>query len=297
MSCTHTVTGATGNTGRVIAETLLAGGHKVRVVGRSADRLQPLVDKGAEAFVGSVEDVGFLTKAYQGADVVYAMIPPNPQANDYVAEADRISKTHVKAIRDAGVKYVVALSSVGAHRPDGVGVVGVLYNMEQDLNGLDDVNVLSLRPSYFMENVYPQAELIKAMGFMGSPVAGEISMPVVHTRDVAEVAAARMAERGFTGHTHEYIGGERDISYNEITEAIGKAIGNEDLNYVHFPAEQAVVGLQQFGFTENAAKLIVDLAEGVNNGVVLEDFKRTPENTTKTSLEEFVKEFAQLFNQ
>ena len=296
MSCTHTVTGATGNTGRVVAETLLEQGHNVRVVGRSGDRLQPLVDKGAEAFVGSLEDAGFLTEAYRGADAVYAMIPPNPQSDDYVAEADRISKAHVKAIRDAGVKHVVALSSIGAHRPDGVGIVGVLYKMEQDLNTLDGANVLSLRPSYFMDNIYPQAQLIKALGFVGSPVAGDVSIPVVHTRDVGAVAAARMAERGFTGHTHEYIGGQRDISYNEITEAIGKAIGNEGLKYVQFPPDQAVIGLQQFGFSANVAKLLVDLAEGVNEGIVGEDFERTPENTTNTSLEDFAREFAQLYN-
>lgn len=297
MSCTHTVTGATGNTGRVIAETLLEGGHAVRVVGRSAERLQPLVDMGAKAFVGSVDDVDFLAGAYEDADSVYVMIPPNPLSGDYVAEADRISKAHVTAITNAGANKVVALSSIGAHRPEGTGVVKVLYNLEQDLAGLEGVDVLVLRPSYFMDNVYPQADLIKAMGFMGSPVAGDVSMPVVHTRDVGRVAAARMAERTFDGHSVEYILGPRNISYNEITELLGKAIGMEDLKYIQFPPNQAVVGLQQFGFSQNTAELIVELAEGVNNGVVMEHYQRTPENTTPTSIEEFAKEFAQLFNQ
>jgi uncharacterized protein YbjT (DUF2867 family) len=291
------VTGATGNTGRIIAEKLLEGGHSVRVVGRSAERLQPLVDKGAVAFVGGVDDVDLLAKAYEGADSVYAMIPPNPASIDYVAEADTISKAHVAAIRNSGVGHVVALSSVGAHRPDGVGVVGVLYNFEQDLAGLEGVNVLSLRPTYFMDNIYPQEQIIKAMGFMGGPVAGDVSMPVVHTRDVGAVAAARMADRGFTGHSVEYILGPRDISYNEITEALGKAIGREDLKYVQFPGDQAVFGLQQFGFSENSARLIVELADGVNNGVVLEHCERTPENTTPTTLEEFAEEFGRLYNQ
>jgi uncharacterized protein YbjT (DUF2867 family) len=297
MSCTCAVTGATGNTGHVIAEKLLSGGHKVRVIGRSAERLQPLVDRGAEAFVGNVDDADFLARAYNGADAVYVMIPPNPASEDYVAEADRISKAHVAAIKKSGVEYVVALSSVGAHRADGVGVVRVLYNMEQDLNGLEGVNVLALRPAYFMDNIYPQADLIKIMGFVGSPVAGDLKMPLVHTRDIGEVAAARMADRSFSGHTHEYIAGQRDISYNEITEALGKAIGRENLKYVQFPPEQAVAGLQQFGFSENSARLLVELAEGMNKGVVTGDFKRTPENTTKTSLEEFAEEFARRFKQ
>jgi uncharacterized protein YbjT (DUF2867 family) len=148
-----------------------------------------------------------------------------------------------------------------------------------------------------MDNIYPQAELIKAMGFVGSPVAGDIAMPVVHTRDIGKRAAARMAERDFKGHTHEYILGPRDISYNEITAALGKAIGRDDLNYVQFPPDQAVVGLQQFGFSKNSAKLLVELAEGINNGVVQEDYDRTTANTTETTLEEFAREFAGVFNQ
>jgi uncharacterized protein YbjT (DUF2867 family) len=297
MSCTHTVTGATGNTGRVVTEALLAGGHRVRVVGRSEERLRPFVDKGAEPFVGSVADAAFLTRAYSGADAVYSMIPPNPQSQDFIADADGISKAHVKAIREAGVEHVVALSSIGAHRSDGVGIVRVLYGFEQDLGALDGVNVLMLRPAYFMDNIYPQAELIKAMGIVGSPVAGDISMPVVHTRDVGRVAAAHMADRDFSGKSIEYVLGQRDISYLEITQALGEAIGRPDLRYVQFPAEQAIFGLQQFGLSENVARLLVELAEGVNKGKVTEDYERTSENTTPTSLEDFAKEFAQRFNE
>ena len=40
------ITGATGNTGRVIAEKLLAQGEKVRVIGRDAGRLARFVREG-----------------------------------------------------------------------------------------------------------------------------------------------------------------------------------------------------------------------------------------------------------
>ena len=42
------VLGATGNTGSVVAQRLLDAGESVRVVSRSRERLQPLVDAGAE---------------------------------------------------------------------------------------------------------------------------------------------------------------------------------------------------------------------------------------------------------
>ena len=75
----YAITGATGNTGSVIAAKLLGRGEKVRVIGRDAGRLEGLVQKGAEAFVADVTDAAALTKAFTGAKAVYAMIPPIPQ--------------------------------------------------------------------------------------------------------------------------------------------------------------------------------------------------------------------------
>jgi len=42
----YVVTGATGNTGSVVAKQLLAKGKKVRAIGRNAERLQSLVAQG-----------------------------------------------------------------------------------------------------------------------------------------------------------------------------------------------------------------------------------------------------------
>jgi uncharacterized protein YbjT (DUF2867 family) len=50
------VTGATGHTGRVVGETLLAHGKRVRVIGRNLERLQRFVQRGAEPFVAEPTD-------------------------------------------------------------------------------------------------------------------------------------------------------------------------------------------------------------------------------------------------
>ena len=72
----YAIIGASGNTGNVIAQKLLAHGEKVRAIGRDATRLAGLVQKGAEAFVAGVTDVEALTQAFRGAKAVYLMIPP-----------------------------------------------------------------------------------------------------------------------------------------------------------------------------------------------------------------------------
>jgi len=74
----YVVTGATGNTGSVVAEKLLAKGEKVRVIGRDAKRLERFAKKGAEPFVADATSADALTKAFSGAKAVYAIIPRTP---------------------------------------------------------------------------------------------------------------------------------------------------------------------------------------------------------------------------
>ncbi len=68
----YVVTGATGNTGHVVANRLLDQGKKVRVIGRNRERLQPFVARGAEAFVADLSDQAAVKQAFAGADAVYA---------------------------------------------------------------------------------------------------------------------------------------------------------------------------------------------------------------------------------
>ena len=79
----YVITGGAGHISTPLSEKLLSAGHQVTVIGRSAEKLQPLVNKGAKAAVGSVEDAAFVAMAFTGADAVYAMIPPNFAADNF----------------------------------------------------------------------------------------------------------------------------------------------------------------------------------------------------------------------
>src|SRR5437016_8994179 len=147
------LTGATGNIGSVLTETLLSRGYQIRAIGRSRERLQPLVDKGAEALVGSLEDAEFLTRAFTGVDAVFAMIPPNLTASDFRAYQNEIGEASAAAIKTAGVKQVVNLSSIAGHLAEGTGPIKGLHDNEKRFNALEDINVVHLRPGFFMENL------------------------------------------------------------------------------------------------------------------------------------------------
>jgi nucleoside-diphosphate-sugar epimerase len=118
-----TVMGATGNTGRKIAETLLNAGENVRALGRSESKLAELKREGAEVCIGDTNDAAFLARAFRGADAIYTLLPTDRRAPDYRAEQDRQGEAIARAIRESGVRYVVALSSVGADLSEGTGVI------------------------------------------------------------------------------------------------------------------------------------------------------------------------------
>src|SRR6202140_4549098 len=144
----HVILGASGNTGSIIANSLLSEGRKVRVIGRDTGRLQSFVRKGAEAFTANVSDAAALTKAFSGARAAYLMLPPITSREDQERDSDGIAK----AAKESGLRYAVHLSSYGAQLAKGAGPVSGLHSSEQKLNAIDDLNVLHVRAAYFMEN-------------------------------------------------------------------------------------------------------------------------------------------------
>src|SRR5580700_10104644 len=142
----YVITGATGNTGSVIAERLLAAGEKVRVVGRDPKRLERFTQNAAESSIADATDAGALTNAFAGAKAVYAMIPPNIASPDVRAYEESVGDAVRSAIEKNAIKYAVVLSSVGADKSHGTGPVLGLHGLEKKLEGTPGLNALFLRP-------------------------------------------------------------------------------------------------------------------------------------------------------
>ena len=289
------ITGATGKTGSAIAEALLAKGQKVRAIGRDAAKLKGFTAKGAEAAVGDLGDRAFLTKTFKGADAVYVLIPPNLGVADFRAYQKQIGETIVAAIKGSGVKYVVHLSSQGAHLPDRTGPIVGLHDQEERLNSLDRVNVLHLRPTYFMENLLMNIDLIKKMNIMGSAVRGNVKFAMIATKDIGVYASERLMKRDFSGKSVRDLLGQRDLSLDEAAAVIGKKLGKPDLKYVAFPYDDAEKGMVSMGLTPDMSRLYIEMSKALNDGLFAVNIPRTKENTTPTSIEEFADVFAKIF--
>src|ERR1700730_9437514 len=230
----YVILGASGNTGSIIANSLLAAGKNVRVVGRDAGRLQRFVDKGAEAFTADMSDAVALTKAFSGARAAYLLLPPVKTREAQERESDAIAK----AVNESGLRYAVHLSSYGAQVPEGTGPVAGLHSSEEKLNAISGLNVLHLRAAYFMENNLAAIGMIQGMGIFGHALLPDLKLPMAATRDVGDYAARRLLDLDFSGKQTRELLGERDLSMAEATTIIARGIGKPDLRYQQFPYDQ-----------------------------------------------------------
>ena len=289
----YVITGGAGHISKPLAERLLTAGHQVTVVGRNPENLKSLAAKGAKTAIGSVEDVSFLTKTFKGADAVYTMVPPQFGASDWKAYIGQIGQNYADAIKSAGIKYVVNLSSIGAELPEGAGPVSGLYRVEQALNALTDVHIKHLRPGYFFTNFFSSIPMVKGMNLLGSNVSTPgTKIILADTNDIADVAATFLLNLDFKGHSIRYIASDERTPV-EIASVLGKAIGKPELPYVEFSDEDTLNGLKQAGLPEEVAKNYTEMGHAMRTGPMVKDYwKNHPHELGRTRLEDFAKEFA-----
>jgi uncharacterized protein YbjT (DUF2867 family) len=294
----YVVLGATGNTGKVVALGLLAAGKKVRALGRSRERLQALATKGAEPFVADVTDSAALTEAFTGAEAVFAMLPPAVAIPDVRGYQERVAGSIGSAFEKSGVKHAVVLSSIGADKPEGTGVVVGLYQLEQALHRIPDLNVLFLRAGYFMENTLAQVGIIQSFGMTAGPLRSDLKLPLIATRDIGDTAVSALAKLNFKGQETRELLGQRDLDMTEVTTTLGKAIAKPEMRYVQLPDAQLRPALLQLGMSASFVDLLLEMSGALNSGHMKALEKRSPANTTPTPFETFVTDvFAPLYKQ
>ena len=89
---TFVVAGVSGNTGKVVAESLLARGKQVRVVVREEGKAAALRAKGADVAVADLSDAAALGQALAGAEGAYVLVPPTITAPDFGAYQDGVTR-------------------------------------------------------------------------------------------------------------------------------------------------------------------------------------------------------------
>jgi uncharacterized protein YbjT (DUF2867 family) len=228
-----------------------------------------------------------MERAFEGATAVFTMIPIDPLAQSLRAHQNRVAEVYARAIERSGIKRAVNLSSVGAHLSRGVGPIGGLHDGEERLNQISQLHVVHLRPGWFMENVLAGLEMMHHQGRCVSPLRPDLALAMVAIRDVARAAARLLTGLEFLGVSTRELLGERDLSMAQATAVIGRTVGRPELQYVQLSYDEAEQGLIRTGLSPDVARAFVEMQRALNEGVLRPAEKRSADNTTPSSFDEF----------
>lgn len=290
----YVITGSIGNISKPVIEGLVKAGKEVTVVTSSTDKVKEIESLKAKALVGSLFDVAFITKAFAGAEVVYTMIPPIWQTNDWKASQLEIVKNYTQALSaNTSIKYIVNLSSVGAHLGKDTGPIDGISTFEKELNKLNSVQVKHLRPVFFYYNFLAQLPMLKHAGIMGANY-GDQKIALVSPKDISAVVLEELLNLNFSGNSVRYIVSDERTG-NEVAEVLGNAIGKK-FPWVVFTDEQLLKGLQEGGLSDTHAQGYTEMGAAQRSGKLLEDYQKNKPAFSKTKLEDFAQEFKAAFN-
>lgn len=261
------VAGVTGHTGKVVAETLLAGHHEVRIITRDAAKVRAFGDSGCEIAVADLGDAHTLSQALSGVDGAYLLVPPRI-APGFRAYQQATGQNIVSAVNMAAVPHVVFLSSIAAHVPAGTGPIAGLYPVEISLRALvaenPAINATFLRAGYFMENLGTSFGAL-SQGILPGFVPTDMPIDMIATHDIG-VLAANLLVNGGRGARAVQLGGPPYTMADAaaaLTEILGRPI-----TAIQAPIDQMVPMLTGFGFPEEIAALYREMTEGMMSGLV-----------------------------
>jgi uncharacterized protein YbjT (DUF2867 family) len=260
------VAGATGNTGKVVAETLLEQKQPVRVLVRDAQKGEAWKARGAEVVVGSIEEPGALARALEGAKGAYMLLPPPAaQATGILATQAKRADAWVEALGKASVPHVVLLSSVGAQHEAGTGPIRSVYDAEQKLDRLGVARTF-VRAAYFMENWGGVLHPVLTAGVLPTPLTAGRKIAQVATHDIGKVAARALLD-GPRGRRIIELAGPEELSPEDAARTFSALVG-KTITVAPIPYEAFVPAMMNVGLGKELAELLIEMQRGVNDGVV-----------------------------
>ncbi|KAI5269511.1 NAD(P)-binding protein [Aureobasidium subglaciale] len=272
MAPTILIVGATGNTGKKVAETLPSlikntnslADHRILCLTRSssseaAKKLAkfPGVELAEQNWVEI--DAAWL----QEHNVERIFIASHNEPNQFAEE----SQFYVNCLL-ANVKYVVRISTTGVNvKPDFLAYYPRQHwAIEQLLGSQEFTNLAwtSLPPNGFLPMfLWPAADFIKnyrktgEQGSLGMMVDSDTPTALIDSDDVGRVAAHLLAQQDVTPHNNKkyILNGPEDITGNEIVQLVEEHIGTKvEKDKVAF---KDVSGIDYMASESNQSKNII----------------------------------------
>lgn len=254
--------GITGNVGGATARHLLAQGKKVRALVRDREKAVNWANQGVELVDGDWNDSGSIEQALKGVEGVFVMLPPVWAPSPDYKEAKRVIANYIEALSRVVPPRVVALSSMGANRNTGHGVIMALSLLEQGFCELLSP-VTFVRAGGFFENFLfgLQAARSGKLPVFYNPTNRKSTM--VATNDIGAEFATLLTGPAWSGQRIVEIGSM--VTADEVAEQLGEVL-NLDVKAFAIPRTGWAEALEQFGIPTGHSGPAEDMYDAVNAG-------------------------------
>jgi uncharacterized protein YbjT (DUF2867 family) len=218
----YAITGITGKIGGILARTLLAANQPVRAVVRNADKGAIWAAEGCEVALAAMDDEVALTAAFEGAEAVFVLPPPNFDPEPGFPEARAFATATRNALVAANVSKVVYLSTIGAQAIKEN--LLTQHTISEEIFRTLPIPVTFLRPAWFMENSSWDVAPARDNGVIPSFLQPlDKPVPMVATIDIGHTAA-RLLQESWTGQRIVELEGPHRVTPNEIATALSKVL-------------------------------------------------------------------------
>jgi uncharacterized protein YbjT (DUF2867 family) len=271
--------GITGKVGGATAKHLLAHGRQVRAHVRNREKAIKWANQGVELVDGDWNDSASIQQALKGVEGAFVMLPsvwaPSP---DY-KEASGVIANYVEALTKVAPPRVVALSSMGADRTSGHGMITALALLEQGFRGLTSP-IAFVRAGGFFENFLYGLQVAQGgtLPVFYNPTGRKLTM--VATNDIGAEVATLLTGPAWSGQRVIELGSM--ISADDVATQLGDVLS---LNVKAFAVPRAgwAEAFEQFGVPKGHTGPAEKMYEAVNAGWIDLGTKHTEHVAGRTS--------------
>ncbi|MEP6886865.1 MAG: NmrA family NAD(P)-binding protein [Nitrospirales bacterium] len=257
------VAGVTGQTGAVVATTLLERKQPVRVIVRTSEKGDAWKAKGAQVAVASLEDAQALANVLKGVRGAYLLVPPDYKATQYLEDRKRVVDAMASAVESSGLRHVVLLSSIGGYLTAETGPIRALHYAERRLEAVAH-SMTIVRAPYFMENWAPVLDAARSQGVLPSFLSPSRKIPMIAVRDIGHIAAECLLDQP-KGRRVLELSGPQDYSPEDVAAVMGQHL-HRHVKVQPLPLSAAIPTFTAMGFSEDVATLFEEMYAGLENG-------------------------------
>ncbi|MGW0095943.1 NAD(P)H-binding protein [Streptomyces sp. NPDC003328] len=277
------VTTPTGQIGRQVLDHLLDAGDAldgttdIRVIAREPERLSARVHECVEVVRGSHADPDVLEEACEGADRLFWLVPPAPQADSVEGHFRAFTESLCETIARHGLERVVGVSTLGRTVAKNAGQVSASLAMDEAIMATG-VHYRALCPPFLMENLLGQAASIRDAGVFFLSMTEDRVLRTCATRDIAATAARLLLDGSWTGQHDVPLVGPDDLAPGGMADVVSEVLNRPVRVQLISSSDYRAAALRR-GASEAWAQALADMTDALNEqGFYGADAPSTPES-------------------